>query len=392
MERGVVDRATIAPGRLGSSTRPRVAVGLLWPPYGPVPNILQAVRVARLARLDFMVLGDHVQGFAPRSAWDRRLGYWCLPGSSPHELHEVFTLLGRLSAAAGGLQLGVGVADVLRRHPITLAQAALTLSQLAKRPFILGLGAGEREGTEPYGLDPAPRADRLEEAADYIRTALASRGSSFDFDGRYFSADRAILDLPAPPGRMPRIWIAANGPRMLAVAGRQGDGWLPTFVRDPAEYERSLAVVREAAVAAGRPADAVLPALELNLLVAAREREARDLLDSQIARLTAAFTAPAAAWRASGTTHPLGDGFGGYRDILPERVDPAAMDEAIRTVPREVVERNFIWGTPDQVARRLQDLRDAGMRAVCFIPVSLHTRRATLYTFWALGRIARRLH
>ena len=367
-----------------------VSVGLLWVSYAPLGNITSAIRLARLARLDYMIFGDHVQSFLPRSIFDERLAYWSKPDRSPHELFEVFTLLGRLSGSAGGLQLGTGVADVVRHHPIVLAQAALTMAQFSRRTFILGVGAGEREGTEPYGLDPAPRVERVEEAVRYIRAAFDSAGASFDFAGRYFSADHAVIDLPAPPGRRPLIWIAANGPKMLALAGRQGDGWLPVFIKDPAEYERSLGIVRAAAAEAGRDPDAIVPALELNLMVAAAEHDVRELLDSRLARFTA-VNMPARWWRAAGREHPFGESFAGYRDILPERLDPALVEEAIRTVPREVVERSFVWGTPDQVVRQVEDLRDAGLRSICFIPASFDTRRRVFSTFWALSRIAHRL-
>jgi phthiodiolone/phenolphthiodiolone dimycocerosates ketoreductase len=368
-----------------------VRVGLLWVPVAPLGSIVNAIRLARMARLDFVLFGDHVQSFVPRAAFDERLGYWAGRERSPHELFEVFTLLGRLSGSVGGMQLGTGVVDVVRHHPIQIAQAALTMARLSRRRFILGVGAGEREGTQPYGLDAAPRVDRVDEAVRYIRAAFGSAGTSFDFQGRYFSADHAVLDLAAPARRTPLIWIAANGPRMLALAGRQGDGWLPVLIKDAAEYERSLGVVRAAAVEVGRDPEGVTPANELNLMVAATERDARGLLDSRLARFTAAMHQPASLWRAAGREHPFGDTYGGYRDVLPELLDPAVVEEAIRVVPPEIVERTFVWGTPDQVVRQVADLRDAGLRSLCFIPASLHTPRRVFYTFWALARIAGRL-
>ena len=383
---GVQARAALPERRL----RQGVSVGLLWTPSAPLSNTTNAIRMARLARLDYVVFGDHVQTFMPRSIFDERLAYWAKPDHSPHEVFELFTLLGRVSGTSGGLQLGTGVADVVRHHPVQLAQAALTLAQFLRRPFILGVGAGERVGTEPYGLDPAPRVERVEETVRYIRAAFDSVGGSFDFDGRYFSADHAVVDLPAPAGRRPLIWIAANGPKMLALAGRQGDGWLPVFIKDPAEYERSLGVVRAAAAEVGRDPEAIVPALELNLMVAATDRDVRELLDSRLARFTA-VTMPASWWHAAGREHPFGESFGGYRDILPERLDPALVEEAIRTVPREVVERSLVWGTPDQVTRQVADLRDAGLRSICFIPFSIHTPRRVVYTFWALRTIAHQL-
>lgn len=61
-------------------------------------------------------------------------------------------MLGHLASRAGRLRLGVGVTEAVRRNPVVLAQAMITLAHLTKRAPILGLGSGERENTVPYGL------------------------------------------------------------------------------------------------------------------------------------------------------------------------------------------------------------------------------------------------
>lgn len=383
----VVERGTPATTLSRSADR-RLAVGVIVGARPPIASATTMVRFARMAGAQFLMLYDHLQSQFPASIWDQRLGYWIEAGSSPHEDFEAFSALGRLSAVAGGLQLGVGVTDVLRRHPIELAHAALTLSHLTRKPFILGIGAGERMGTQPYGLDPVPRADRLEEAARYIRTALDTR-APFDLDGRYYRADRALLGLRVPADRRPVVWMAAHGPRALAACGRMGDGWFPLLALIP-DYERALAAVHAAAVEAGRDPDEITPAGHLDLLVAPTEREARELLDSRIARWAGVFGSTGAEWRELGVPNPLGDDFGGYREMLVEDLDPAAVDEAIRLVPMELVERRFLWGTPTQVTQHLGDLVDAGLRSVSLMPISLHTRRLALHTAWTISRIVRR--
>jgi phthiodiolone/phenolphthiodiolone dimycocerosates ketoreductase len=367
----------------------RIAVGYSFHAMAPASTWVTMMRVMRLIGVDFVLVWDHLQNFIPQAAWDERVAWGIRPGSSPHEFYEADTLLGYLARVAGGVQIGTGVADVVRRHPVVMAQSMLTLSHLVRRPPILGLGAGERMGTEPYGLDPAPRADRLEEAIALIRTCFASRGP-FDFEGRYFRADGAIVDLAPPPGLTPRIWVGAHGPRMLAVTGRQGDGWLPRGIYDPDAYASSLAAVRAAATAVGRDRDAITPALHVDLVLAPTIAEARELLDGRQVRLLAA-SAPASMWREAGRDHPLGDDFAGYREMLAERLDPAAYEAAVSTVPRQVAERMVIWGTRRSVLRRLQSLVEAGVRAFSLLPL-VPTPRLGAYGVVSLVSITRALH
>ena len=160
------------------------------------------------------------------------------------------------------MQLGVGVTKPIGRHPVLIAQAALTLAHLTKRAPILGIGTGERMNIEPYGLPGTHAVDRIEEALQIIRRCFTSRGP-IDFAGKHFRLERAVMDLEPPPSRTPEIWIAAHGPRMLRLTGRYGDGWLPIVgsVTSPEDYRSKLAQIHAAAKDAGRDPEAITPAL-----------------------------------------------------------------------------------------------------------------------------------
>jgi alkanesulfonate monooxygenase SsuD/methylene tetrahydromethanopterin reductase-like flavin-dependent oxidoreductase (luciferase family) len=75
-------------------------------------------------------------------------------------------MLGHIAARnrVGRLRLGVGVTDSGRRNPAVTAQAAATLHLLTRGRAILGIGPGEREGNEPYGVDWSKPVARFEEA------------------------------------------------------------------------------------------------------------------------------------------------------------------------------------------------------------------------------------
>jgi phthiodiolone/phenolphthiodiolone dimycocerosates ketoreductase len=323
--------------------------------------------------------------------WDRQFTWLAAGRSSPHECFDYQTLLGYLAARAGGLRLGVGVTEPVRRHPVLLAQALVTLAHLTSRPPILGLGAGERKNTEPYGLRLSQSVSRLEEALQIIRRCLAGRGD-LDFHGTHYQLDGAVMDLRPPAGRTPLIWIAAHGPRMLRLTGQYGDGWYPTILEPPAEYAAKLRTIRASAAEAGRDPATITAALAPILVVAPTERAAAAMLDTRFIRFLGLLM-PAAAWQRVGARHPLGERFGGYVDFVPETYDRATIETALGAVPREVVAESILWGTPAQIVHRLRAYGDIGLRYVAPVLASMAiSPGAALYSAWALGQIAAALN
>ena len=120
---------------------------------------------------------DHFQNVFPSAIWDRELTWLAAQRPSPHEFFDYQVLLGYLASRVGRLRLGVGVTEPIRRHPVLIAQAMMTLSHLTKRAPILGIGAGERMNIDPYGLDFSEPVTRLEEALQIIRLCLSTRGT-----------------------------------------------------------------------------------------------------------------------------------------------------------------------------------------------------------------------
>ncbi len=371
---------------------PRIATGLVVPPNLPVSYIRMLTAMARMYRLDSLVVYDHFQDLYPAALWDRDFTWFAPRVRSPHALLEYQALLGSLAARAGRVRLAVGVTEPIRRHPVLIAQSALTLAHLTKRAPIVGIGAGERMSTEPYGLPYTDAVDRLDEALQIIRRCFTSRGP-MDFAGRHFRLEGAVMDLDPPPGRSPEIWIGAHGPRMLGLTGRYGDGWLPIMgaVSSPEDYRSKLAQIHAAANDAGRDPGSITPALFANIVIAPTEKQARALLNSRLLRYWTLLL-PADKWREVGAEHPFGARCSGLSDIVPERYDRATLEDAIGAVPPEVIGNAFLIGTPKQVTARLRQFADAGLRHAVLGPLSaLITASNFLYAGWGLQKIARSL-
>src|SRR5687768_6644663 len=189
-------------------THPKIAVGPSVPPRPPVGTLRQMVLASRLLRLDALLVSDHLQSIFPEALWERRVTWMARPGASPHDFFDYQTALGYLAARAGRLRLGVAVTEPIRRHPVVIAQAMLTLAHLTKRAPILGIGAGERENVEPYGLDFSGTVGRLEEALQVIRLCFAS-AEPITFEGKHYRLDHAPMGLRPPPDKTPEIWVGA---------------------------------------------------------------------------------------------------------------------------------------------------------------------------------------
>jgi phthiodiolone/phenolphthiodiolone dimycocerosates ketoreductase len=183
---------------------PRIEVGMYVVAKAPLDGVEALVSIAQDQQLDSVFIWDHIQDFFPSAIWDEEFTWLAAGSESPHEWFEFQTLLGYLAAKFPDLRLGVGVTEPIRRHPIILAQAALTLAHLSPRAPILGIGAGERLGTEPHGLDFSHTVGRLEEALQIIRQCFDSQGP-IDFEGEHFRLEGAVVDLPVPEDKKPKI-------------------------------------------------------------------------------------------------------------------------------------------------------------------------------------------
>ena len=224
-------------------------------------NYLAAVA----SRADSFWVPDHLNSLFPRSLWQQKYCGGTKMAPSIDAYLEPWTMLGHIAARnrVGRLRLGVGVTDTGRRNPAVTAQAAATLHLLTRGRAILGIGTGEREGNEPYGVEWSKPVARFEEAMATIRALWDSNGELVNRDSPYFPLRNAIFDLPPYRGKWPEIWIAAHGPRMLRAVGRYGDGFFPALAHKPQEYARRLDAVRAAASDAGRNPMSIVPAMWL---------------------------------------------------------------------------------------------------------------------------------
>jgi phthiodiolone/phenolphthiodiolone dimycocerosates ketoreductase len=367
-----------------------VKVGLVWDAVGQVESGRSLLGLARAAGMDSFLVFDHLINVFPRQVWDTDFTYMASDMPTPDRCLDFATVLGSLAPHAGPVRLAIGVTDPNRRHPAVLAQTALTLAQLTDQAPVLGIGAGALENLQPYGVPHDHRVSRVEEALRILRMFFDGEGPH-DFRGRFFTLDQALMGLPAPKGRTPLIWLGGGRDRMLRLAGRYADGWLPSELMAPDEYARRLAVVRSAAVEAGRDPDAVVAAGGVPIVVAETDEAARELLRAKPIRFTA-LHASAEAWRRHGVAHPFGEDYRGLAELLPHRLTREEVERAMAAIPDELVAEQAVVGSRETVLRRIGELVDSGLRHPMLIPVSaMASPEAAGYALESVGWLASRL-
>ncbi|TDL07317.1 LLM class flavin-dependent oxidoreductase [Mycolicibacterium obuense] len=313
---------------------------------------------------DSLWVGDHLNSLIPRSlATPEHLGVGAKLVPRVDAILEPWTMLGHLAARnrLTRLRLGVCVTDASRRNPAVTAQAAATLHLLTKGRAMLGIGVGEREGNEPYGVPWEKPVARFEEAVATIRALWNSGGEAITRDSEFFPLHNAVFDLPPYRGTWPEMWVAAQGPRMLRITGRHADGWVPFTISRPADYARSLATVRDVASDAGRDPAAIVPALNRAVVVGRTRDDVDEALDGVIMK-SSALSAPAETWARHGVVHPLGADFSGVQDLVPQTIDYDSALAYTKAVPASLMREITFSGTADEVLGQIAEWRDHGLR------------------------------
>jgi probable F420-dependent oxidoreductase len=261
--------------------------------------VLDLARAVEQAGYDQIDMFDHVTMAQPLEG--RASGPY--PANMP--ILEAFITLGAIAAVTRRVGLGTEVLVLPQRQPALVAKQIGTLDILSGGRMRLGVGVGWQEAEfESLGVPFAERGRRMDECIELLR--LYWREPSVTYHGRYYQA-RAIAMEPKPvqPGGPP-IWLGGGSDAALRRIGRVGDGWLAGGGERPDAVGDKLAVIRQAAEAAGRDPAAIGLQVQLG--------DSRDL-DALAAR-AAAFRKAGFTWGAVNMTSLY---TGGARDIAAQR-------------------------------------------------------------------------
>lgn len=157
-------------------------------------------------------------------------------------------LAGALSQVTSEIHIAAGVTHLNSRHPALLASMAMTAQAMTGGRLIVGVGRSVAAMWRSVGL-PVPTNQSLADSADLFRRLCRGEKVRYQGPAGDFPALR-LNDVPDQP--VPPLVLAAIGPRGLELAGRHFDGAILHPFLTPAAVARSVARIRDAALAAGR--------------------------------------------------------------------------------------------------------------------------------------------
>ncbi len=188
---------------------------------------------------------------------------------------DALTALAVVARVTTRLELGTAVVPTFPRHPMSLAQDALSVQAVADGRLTLGIGPSHPVVIENmYGLSYDRPASHTEEYVRVLQACFAGTGQ-VDWEGERFSV-HAMLDVPG--AREVPILVAALAPKMLELTGRLAGGTITYWANERAIETHVVPHITAAAASAGRPSPRVVagvPVAVVDDVDGARERAAK---------------------------------------------------------------------------------------------------------------------
>ncbi|GAA2733355.1 LLM class flavin-dependent oxidoreductase [Actinocorallia aurantiaca] len=236
-------------------------------------------------------------------------------------------VLSRIIEHSGDMQLGTGILILPLGHPVHWAEEVATLDQMSGGRFVLGVGAGYREDEfASFGVDLAKRSSRMFESLEVMKKLWS--GEEVHHEGAHFRLDGVRCSVLPYERPHPEIWVGANGPVGIKRAARAGYSWLA-----PSNVKRNWAVgnleaFRAELAAHGEDEPGRTYPIQRDLCIADSREEAFALAGEYARR-----------------------SYGSYVEY--------GMDY-FESMWQDICEKALFFGTPDDIAAKIQDFASAG--------------------------------
>lgn len=268
---------------------------------------------------------------------------------------DAVSVLGAVAGATRSIGLATGVLQIPARAPGMVALTAATLDALSEGRFRLGLGVSNPDISEGwYAVDFAHPLRRTREYVDVVRMALS--GAPVRYEGEFFGLPTGALRLATQPrqAKLP-IYLAAVGPRSLALAGEIADGWVGVFA-SPERVGKNLAHLAEGRTRAGKTLTGFNAIAGVPTVIGTDLDSCADQVRGYFAHFLGMGSQDRNIYRR--LAEELGHG--PSADLVHKKAKAGDIAGAAAAVPLALIDEVSLIGPVDRVATRMRDYASAG--------------------------------
>ncbi|MBV9003190.1 MAG: LLM class F420-dependent oxidoreductase [Solirubrobacterales bacterium] len=278
---------------------------------------------------------------------------------------DAITPLAWWGAATHEIKLGTAIVQISARTPAATAMAAMTLDHLSSGRLILGLGVSGPQVVEGwYGQPFAKPLARMREYIGIVREIWARNGPVTNPGPHYPLPikDGTGLGKPLKSSIRPLradipIYLAAEGPKNIALAGELCDGWLALFYSPHHDgLYRDALNEGLARPAARRTPQEFEVAATVPLIVTDDIEQAADALRPGYALYFGGMGAKSANFHAN---VPIRMGYEAEVAKIQELYLSGHKEEAAAAVPTKLIEQLTLIGSKDKIRHDLEAWRDS---------------------------------
>jgi alkanesulfonate monooxygenase SsuD/methylene tetrahydromethanopterin reductase-like flavin-dependent oxidoreductase (luciferase family) len=251
------------------------------------------------------------------------------------------TLLTWLAARTKTLRLGTAVLVLPWHNPVLIAEQAATIDLLSGGRLDFGVGKGYRHNEFSGFQVPIEDADaRFEESLAVITKAWTSGETRFSHHGRFWNFEDIVVEPPTAQKPNPPFWMGAGSPDSIRKVAERGYNLLLDQFASFETIGERIALFKAEVEKRGRTFNPMEVAVARGFYVAKDAADKEAAIERRMAaqrRLAASSTAPGKENKASILS---------FADT------------------REANEASSFYGTPDEIARKVEALRGFGVEYV----------------------------
>lgn len=276
---------------------------------------------------------------------------------------NVYVTLTAAAIYTNKITFGPGVTNPYMLNPVSTAQAIATLNELAPGRVVLGIGAGDKTTLEIVGVEMEKPLIAIQEAIDIVKKMI--NGESVAYQGEVFKT-AGVKFLFKPKGKIP-VYVGAQGPKMLALAGKIGDGVLINACH-PKDVEYAVSCVKEGVNAANKNFN------EIDVAAYTAFSVHEDIKKASKAAV------PVVAFIVAGSPPQVLERHGidvKKADEIREALKANDWGRAFGGVVPEMISAFSVCGTPDMCMERIAELLKSGIsQFVVGSPIGANVREA----------------